>query len=158
MLAKFQRLARDERGIGFLEMAIAAPVLALIFLGIVDISRIVATNIDLEQAAQRTTDFALARRPTNGSTGYLVTEAVAASGRPSGDITVEVFLECNGVKASSFTSVCVPGEVAKRFVSVEIEQTVSTGFNWRAMAAVFGTGSGTYRPVTVTGDSIVRIQ
>ena len=161
MTNPFRRLARNEDGVGFVEMAMLTPVLALMFLGMVDISKIVTANIDLEQAAQRTTDYALARRPTDGSTGYLVAQAVAASGRPADDVTVELTLECGGVERSSFTDICNAGETTHRYAFVAIEQEVVTGFNWRAMAAIFGggdAGSGAYRPVTVTGDSLVRLQ
>ena len=97
LLAFFQRLLRDQNGVGFVELALAAPLLALMFLGMIDLSVIVATRVDLEQAAQRTTDFALAKRPPNGNTAYLVTEAKAASGVTSdSDVTVTLTLECDG--------------------------------------------------------------
>ena len=154
----FTRLRHDRRGMGFIEMALATPLLALLFLGMVDLSKIVAANIDLEQAAQRTTDYALARRPASASTTYLETEAANASGQSSSNIRVELFLECDGTKQTSFTGSCASGSTTHRFVSVEIDRQVDTGFNWRGMAAIFAGGNGSYRPVTVTGDSVVRIQ
>ena len=80
IFAFFQRLIRDQNGVGFVELALTAPLLALLFLGMIDLSTVVATRVDLEQAAQRTTDYALAKRPPNGNTAYLVAEAKAASG------------------------------------------------------------------------------
>ena len=159
-MKKFHKLVAAQDGVGFVEMALVTPLLALLFLGMVDISTVVTTNIDLEQAAQRTTDYALARRPTDGSTGYLVAEAASASGRPSSDVKVDLFLECGGVRRSSFTDICDPGETTHRFAYVAIEQEVVTGFNWRAFAAMFDPsyGSGAYEPITVTGDSLVRFQ
>lgn len=153
-----RRLARDCSGIGFVELALAAPLLALLFLGMIDLSNVVSTRIDLELAAQRTTDYALARRPINGNNSYLVSEASTASGVPSSDIVVELILECDGTRQSSFASSCVAGQEQKRFVSVAISKQVSTGFNWRAMGAMFNGGNSTYAPVTVTGDSFVRLQ
>ena len=70
-----RKLARDCSGVGFIELALTAPLLALLFLGMIDLSSVVSTRIDLEQAAQRTTDYALAKRPPNGNTSYLVNEA-----------------------------------------------------------------------------------
>ena len=159
MLYHFLRkIYRDCSGVGFVELALAAPLLALMFLGMVDLSIIVATRIDLEQAAQRTTDYALAKRPTSANVNYLITEAMNASGRPATDIRVEFILECDGTQGYSFNSNCTPGQLQKRFVSVEIDQPVSTGFNWRNLGAMFSGATVPYEPTTVTGDSIVRLQ
>ena len=159
IFAFFQRLIRDQNGVGFVELALTAPLLALLFLGMIDLSTVVATRVDLEQAAQRTTDYALAKRPPNGNTAYLVAEAKAASGVTSNsDVTVTLTLECDGTVQSNFTDNCSAGEVTARFAKVAIRKTVATGFNWRALAAMVGGGSGTYRPITVEGDSVVRLQ
>ena len=159
LFAFFQRLIRDQNGVGFVELALVAPLLALLFLGMIDLSKIVTTRVDLEQAAQRTTDFALAKRPPNGNTAYLVTEAKNASGvTNTPDVSVKLTLECDGTVQANFTDSCSSGQVTARFAEVAIKRQVSTGFNWRAIAAMFGGGSGTYRPVTVTGDSVVRLQ
>jgi len=158
IFAFLQRLVRDQSGLGFVELALVAPFLALLFLGMVDLSMITATKIDLEQAAQRTTDYALGRRPPNGSTTYLVNEAVAASGQPSSMITVSLTVECNGVVQSSYTAICTSGQEIRRFATVSIRKTVNTGFNWRGLAAMFTGGSSAYVPVTVIGDSVVRLQ
>ncbi len=159
MLYHFLRkLYRDCSGVAFVELALAAPLMALIFLGMVDLSVIVSTRIDLEQAAQRTTDYALAKRPTSTNVSYLVNEAATASGRPASDIRVDLILECDGTPIGTFNSSCTAGQVQKRFVSVEIDQAVSTGFNWRGMAAMFDGNTIPYAPTTVTGDSIVRLQ
>ena len=159
IFAFFQRLLRDQNGVGFVELALVAPLLALMFLGMVDLSKIIATRVDLEQAAQRTTDYALAKRPPNGNTGYLVAEAKAASGvTADGDVTVSLTLECDGTVQANFTDNCATGEVTARFASVAIRKTVATGFNWRAIASMLSAGQAAYQPVTVTGDSIVRLQ
>lgn len=156
--AFIQRLIRDQSGVGFVELALVAPLLAVLFLGMVDMSMIAATRVDMEQAAQRTTDYALGRRPLNGSTTYLVNEAVAASGQPSSNITVSLTLECDGVVQTSFTVICTSGQEIRRYATVSIRKTVNTGFNWRGLAAMFTGGSTTYTPITVIGDSVVRLQ
>ncbi|WP_369027241.1 TadE/TadG family type IV pilus assembly protein [Qipengyuania sp. RANM35] len=153
-----QRLLRDQSGIGFVELALVAPLLALMFLGMIDMSKVIATRVDLEQAAQRTTDLALGKRPPNGNTAYLVSEAVAASGVPSSDVTVTLTCECDGVVQNKFTNMCSSGQVTRRFATVSIKKQVSTGFNWRIVGAMFTGGSATYTPITVIGDSVVRLQ
>lgn len=159
IFAFFRRLIRDQNGVGFIELALTAPLLALLFLGMIDLSTIIATRVDLEQAAQRTTDFALAKRPPNANTAYLVTEAKAASGvTNNSDVTVTLTLECDGTVQGSFTDNCTTGQVTARFAAVEIRKTVATGFNWRALAALASGGQAAYQPVTVQGDSVVRLQ
>ncbi|WP_324827004.1 TadE/TadG family type IV pilus assembly protein [Qipengyuania zhejiangensis] len=153
-----RRLVRDQSGVGFVELALVAPMLALMFLGMIDMSKVVAARVDLEQAAQRTTDLALGRRPPNGNTGYLVTEAVAASGVPSSGVTVLLTLECDGTVQNQYTGSCEVGQVTKRFASVSIRKQVSTGFNWRVFGAMFTGQNAAYTPITVTGDSVVRLQ
>lgn len=158
IFAFIQRLIRDKSGVGFIELALVAPILALMFLGMVDLSRIVATRIDLEQAAQRTTDFALAKRPPNGSTTYLVEEAKTAAGVSASDVTVRLTLECDGTVQTNFTSDCAAGQETRRFATVAIRKTIDTGFNWRGMASIFTGRSSAYVPITVVGDSVVRLQ
>lgn len=151
------KLASDRRGFGAMELGLALPFLLLLCLGMIDASYLISTKIDYEQAAQRTTDFALAKRPTNSSTTYLIAEAKNASGLEADNITVELFLECDGEKQSNFNTTCPAGEASGRFVSVEISNDVATRFDWAGLANLIG-----YKvfdsAVTVTGDSLVRFQ
>ena len=153
-----RRLRRDESGLGFIELALVTPLLGLLVLGMLDGATIIQTCLDLEQAAQRTTDYALAKRPRNDDKTYLETAAYQASGAKRENISVNLIFECSGVKQTRFDGSCSPGQVAKRFVTVTIKRQVHTGFNWRLFAALGG-GTGTqYVPVTVKGDSTVRLQ
>lgn len=159
LIPTLRRLRHDDRGVGLLELALVAPILMLLCLGMVDISRLVSTKIDLEQAAQRTTDFALSRRPTSSDGTYLKIEAAAAAGVPSKDVTVELFLECNGVKQLDFNTACPSGQTQARFASIAITKSVATEFNWKAFAD-FGNAEKSQMAgsVSVTGDSVVRFQ
>ena len=152
-----KRLKGDRRGFGAMELGLALPFLMLLCLGMIDASTLISTKIDYEQAAQRTTDFALARRPTNDSTTYIETEAKSASGLTADDITVEIFLECDGVRQDRFDSVCAATEVTARYVSVELSNDVATQFDWGALGRILGI-SAFSNTVTVTGDSLVRFQ
>jgi Flp pilus assembly protein TadG len=156
-IAFIRRILADRKGMGAMELGIAMPILMMLFLGAVDLSRIVAAKIDMEQAAQRVTDLALANRPNNGATNYLVTEARAASGATASEVTVQVFLECDGTRASNFNSACTAGQTQARFASVAIRQTVDTTFDWGALSGVLGVQLIPAN-ITVTGDSVVRFQ
>lgn len=151
------RIARDQRGTSFIELAFLMPVLLLLLLGSVDMSRMISARMDLEQAAQRTTDFALSSRPNGSDTSYLVAEAVAASGLTADDVTVELFLECNGEKQANFDAGCPGGNIRSRYVTVSIQDSVDPMFDWSAIGALVGT-SAFDSAFTVTGDSTVRFQ
>lgn len=152
-----KHILRDNRGTGAMELALILPVLMLLTVGMVDISRVVAARIDAEQAAQRGTDFALAVRPTSANGTYIRNEAATAAGVPTSDVTVEIFLECNGTKQSSFTSICSHTQDQARFVSVAVDRDVDFLFDWGALASLFGTAVFA-DDITVRGDSLVRFQ
>ncbi len=152
-----RQLSGDRSGMGAMELGLASPFLLLLSLGMIDASTLIRTKIDYEQAAQRTTDFALAKRPTSKSTTYLVAEAKRASGLAESDVSVELFLECDGVRQSDFDNVCADGEIPARYVSVEVANDVATYFDWSALARIIGYKAFS-NTVKVTGDSEVRFQ
>ena len=157
MVQALRNLRHDSTGTGALELALAMPILMLLLVGMVDASRLVAARLDAEQAAQRATDFALAKRPTTSNATYIKNEAVRASGLEAKDITAEIYLECNGTRQSDFRTVCPAGEHRARFVNVEIDRTVEFIFDWSAMAALFGSNV-MGESIVVSGDSLVRFQ
>ena len=53
MIAQLSPYTRDERGASIIELALVAPVLASMLVGMVDLSRAYSYKLKLEQAAQR---------------------------------------------------------------------------------------------------------
>ncbi|MCB2082819.1 MAG: hypothetical protein KDD90_02035 [Sphingomonadaceae bacterium] len=157
-ILKLARLLKaDRKGFGAMELGLSLPVLMLLGLGTVDASNLIAAKMDFEAAAQRTTDYALAKRPNGSNGAYLRAEAANAAGVSEQDVTVQIFLECNGVKQDNFNTLCPSGEVPTRFVSVEISKPVATEFDWSFFDRVLGVKAFD-SAVTVTGDSLVRFQ
>lgn len=152
-----RRLRGDSEGIALVEMALSLPLLMLLCVGMIDISRLVSTKIDLEQAAQQTADYVLARRPSSGSTTIYSTEAISASGLPSSGVTVRLFLECDGVQQANFTDICPDDETMARFAYISLREQVETEFNWTGFASMFD-GVQRSSTVTVVGDATVRFQ
>ena len=150
-------LMRDRAGTGVMELGLAFPVLLMLLLGTIDASRMIAAKLDMEQAAQRTTDFALAKRPDSNSGIYLQAEAATAAGVPTSDVTVDIFLECDGVRQADFNTICSAGQSQARFASVTIDKTVDTIFDWSTLSSVVGSDILPAQ-VTVQGDSVVRFQ
>jgi hypothetical protein len=131
------------------------PFLLMLALGTADVALGYAGKLALEQAAQRTTDLALARRPNDGNITYLANEAAAASGQPVGNVTVEAVLECGGVRQPSFTGTCTAGLPA-RVISVRIIKSHKFMFDYGKLTAVFGSRL-IANEVVLFGDSTVRM-
>ena len=155
--AFLSRLLRDCSGFGAMELGLSSPFLFLLSLGMIDASLMVGTKIDHELAAQRTTDFALAKRPGSGDAAYLVDEAASISGVEKDDVSVEIYRTCDGIKADKFEGVCTAGQTTARYVSVAISKAIPTKFDWSALAGTLGIRvfEGA---IVVTGDSVVRFQ
>lgn len=155
--SRFRPLRDDCAGFGAMELALALPFLMLLSLGMIDASNLIAAKIDFEQAAQRTTDFALAKRPQSSDGAYLVTIAKSAAGVDASNVTVKIALECDGTVQTDFNATCASGEIPARFVGVRIQKDIATRFDWAAMANVLGVKAFD-STVTVAGDSRVRFQ
>ena len=157
LMRKTAGLAKDARGVGIIELALGLPIMLVLLVGMIDASRFIAARIDLEQAAQRTTDFGLAKRPESDNATYLRTEAASAAGVPTSNVTAEVFLECDGVRQTNFDTICATGETTARFINISIDRQVDTLFDWQAAAHLFG-AQVFDSSITVTGSSLVRFQ
>ena len=81
----------------------------------------------------------------------------SAAGVPASDVTVDIFLECDGTRMTSFNDTCSAGQDRARFVNVQIDRDVDAVFNWSALSSMFGT-SMLSSNITVRGDSLVRFQ
>ena len=106
MRLAFPRLSADERGAAIVELALVAPVLALMAIGIVDMSNAFSRKLALEQGAQRAIEKIM--QTTEGDTveGTLTTEAVCQVNGTNADgtcksspitasnVTVTYRLEC----------------------------------------------------------------
>ena len=150
-------VCRDRTGTGAMELALALPILMLLLAGMIDMSRVISARIDMEQAAIRATDYALAIRPTSSNSTYIRDEAASAANVPTSDVTVQIFLECDGVRQSDFNTICSSGQDQARLVSVDIDRTVDSVFDWTSLARLVGGNVGQAN-ITVTGSSVVRFQ
>lgn len=151
----FLRLCGDRRGSNAVEVAIIAPILTTLMFCGVDIANGFSTRLALEQAAGRTVELALASGKVKSNYTYLIDEAVAASGQPAANVTVANWLECDGVRSSSFAGTCASGAQIARYVSVSISRLYKPTFNWMGQFISTQTDRTT---VLVVGDATVRVQ
>lgn len=154
-------LPADERGTSAVEMGLVAPILALLTVGMIDLSEGFSEKLELEQVAHRSVERVMNGRISTGDftamSNSLKTEAAAQAGVAASAVTVTRFLECTTsggatTTAASFTDPCPTGATTARYVSVSISKVYTPFF----LSYKFHSRSAnTY---TLTGAAAVRIQ
>lgn len=127
-MIRFARIARDDRGASIIELALVAPVLASLLVGMVDLSRAYSYKLKLEQAAQRAIEKVQAYQASTNTYTTLQTEAAAAAGVPSSKVTIDYWLECDGTRQTDYDTSCAGGQTYGRWVTVSIEGTFTPMF------------------------------
>ena len=125
MIKRFSSLLRNGAGNVTIELALLAPILAAMLIGLVDLSNAFSDKLRLEQIAQRTIEKVMQNSFKVADVADLETEAEASAGTGS-DATVTYWLECNAVKmtgTSAYTSGCADGEQYARYVQLEITKS-----------------------------------
>jgi Flp pilus assembly protein TadG len=153
-------LVRDCRGSTLVEMALVAPFLATLVIGMVDISRGYSSKVQLTQIAQRAIEKAMQGKKTADLYDTLQAEAVAAAGVSASAVTVKYWLECNGVNqntstatmAADYEKVCPSGQTYARYVTIDIQKAYTPMFSTRWAGA---NSDGTY---TLHGLAGIRVQ
>jgi Flp pilus assembly protein TadG len=153
------RLARDDRGASIVELALVAPILASLLIGMVDLSRAYSHKLLLEQAAQRSIEKVQQYQASSSTADLLKAETVAAA-KDAGfasttvaDVTVDFWLECNGTRAADYDTVCADGQTYGRWVSIDLQGTFSPMFRSRRWP-----GANTDGTFTLHGRAGMRTQ
>lgn len=143
-------LSQDE-GTSSAEFALVVPVMAILFIGLIDVGSLAWTALQVQAAARAGTASAL----LHGYDDELITDAMTnATNLPITISTTPVELPgCpdastgltfNGVTA---TTTCPSGRLAGRYVSVEASANYVALFAWPGLSS----------PLTLTSKSSVRI-
>jgi Flp pilus assembly protein TadG len=152
-LALLLRLRSSRSGAAAAELAIAAPLLLLVFMGTWDFSRAFSARLDLVESAGRAAELATAYGSVRTDYSTLRTEALAAaaaSGVAGTAATVDNWLECNGVRQPSATVVRPAAQPFARYVSVRVSGTYVPLFSVARLVAG--------EAVPINGAATVRIQ
>jgi Flp pilus assembly protein TadG len=166
MMRRAGSLLRDERGNSIVELALVAPFLAALLVGMVDLSRGYSAKVQVTQAAQRAIEKAMQaeREDVNGeNVGFFETlkaEGASAAGVAESAVAVKYWLECNGVSQNTsaatmnadYEKVCPSGQTYARYVTIDITKVYTPIFGKR-----FGSSNanGTY---TLHGKAGIRVQ
>jgi len=172
MSGLLKRLRSDERGAAIIELAIIAPVFALMTVGIVDMSNAFGRKLALEQGAQRAIEKVMQTTGETDVADTIKTEAVCqingvnpdssckSSPITADDVTVTYRLECtdSGGAITNQTSTdaaafddfyCATGTVTEaKYIQVAIVDTYTPLFPIH-FAAI--NGDGTYHLSAIAG-------
>ncbi len=138
-------LARDERGTSLVEFGFFVPLMAVLAMGIIDLSRGLAERFALQQAVNRSLELVQARpavaaaNATDLDYSYVKTEAASAAGVPEDNVTLTRWLECNGVEQDDPAGTCAAGTDTARYLRVRIVKNFQGDFYYQTI------------PMTATG-------
>jgi hypothetical protein len=105
-------LGADERGTSVIELAIVAPVLAFLTMGIIDLSTGYGRRMEVTEAVNRTIEKVAAKNFEIPGTSvapdftYIEEDAAEAAGVDTDAVTVTRWLECDGVEQEEFEGTC----------------------------------------------------
>ena len=129
-MGRLLTLSREQRGAAIIELAIVAPVIALMTVGVVDLSNGFSSKLLLEQAAQRSIEKVMQTTGITSVEDTIANEAICQVNGTNADgscktapitaanVTVTHRLECNGVLSANVD--CAPGEVSSKWIQVTI--------------------------------------
>ena len=150
MIRKLKALARDARGTAVVELAIVAPMIALLTVGIVDMSNGFSRKLKIEQAAQRSIEKIMNTSASDTIENTLAAEAADQADVPLANVTVTYRLECDG--AATDAAECTEDQVTSQWITVTVVDQYEPLFS-RHFAGI--NGDGTYHLSATAG---VRIQ
>lgn len=152
------RMKACERGGSMIEFTMIAPLLGFLMLGLADFAMAFSKQIQLEQAAARAIELASAAGTGQSSYDFVRDEAASAAGEPAGNVTIDNWLECDGVRQADPSGGCAnSSQQIARYVSVRVTSLFTPPFDYALIGRVFGS-VGFGGPMTLVGDSVVRIQ
>ena len=119
---------RDERGAAVIELALVAPLLALMTIGIIDVSQAFGRRLTLEQAAQRAIEKVMQTTGDTTPEETIKAEAAAQGNVSEDDVVVTYRLECDGEVVVDFDTECDVGAAESRWLQVTVSGTYEPMF------------------------------
>lgn len=142
-----RRIARAQEGVAAIEFCLTLPILLMMTVGAYDISQMIATRMDYQQALTEVAGLAIAQPPQGESYGYLKNAAATAAKVDAEKITITSDYRCNN---ASVTGSTCPNATDERALYVSITVTGNYTPKWQH----FGIDASV--PMTIT--RTVRVQ
>jgi Flp pilus assembly pilin Flp len=136
-MIRLRALARDERGTSLIEFGFLAPFLALLTMGVVDLSRGLAERFAIQQAISRGLEMVQARpayataNSNDVDYSFVKTEVATAAGVPAGQVTLQRWLECDGVEQSDVNGTCPTGDDVARYLRIRVTKDFKGQFYYK---------------------------
>lgn len=123
LIAKFRT---SERGNAVVEFALIAPIMSLMFLGLVDAGRVIDANARLNDGVAAGLRYALSDAYASGA---ITNASLAGSGYADGEATANysMFCECPDGTSLTCSSQCAQG-YKRIYVQIDMNRTVETLF------------------------------
>ena len=145
------RLQQDRRGVATVELALYAPMLAMITVGVIDMSNAFGRKLALEQATQRAIERVMQTSADATVEETIREEAADQANIPDDEVeekvTVTFQLECDEEIQASFEDECGEGEDEARYLIVTVRDVYEPMFPLHFSG--YDAGEGGY-PITAT--------
>lgn len=149
MIKFLRKLRRDGRGTAVIELAVVSPMIALLTIGVVDLSNAYGRKLKIEQAAQRSIEKIMNTSATDTIENTLAAEAAHQGDVPLDNVTVSYHLECDGVATDA--EECGEDQQTAQWISVTVTDAYEPIFT-----TYFGSSADGLYHVSATAG--VRIQ
>ena len=158
MIRHLKSIASSERGASVIELALVAPILATLLIGMIDISRAYSARLQLEQAAHRAIEKVQQYQTTTSTYDTLRTEAASAAGitATATNPTVRYWLQCDNsarLYGTASETTCSGTQTYQRYVEVTVTKPFRPMFGSRFFPRA--NADGTY---TLTATAALRTQ
>ena len=121
MLRSIRNLLRDRRGSAAVELALLAPFLGLMVVGVVDMSNAYGRKLVLEQSVQRSIEKVMQTTVDTTVDQTIVDEAAEAAGVLKSQVTLDFWLECDGARQADYNlNECSSTQTEARYIVVSI--------------------------------------
>ena len=148
-----RRLATETEGVALVEMAFVAPILAVLFLGLVDVALYAAQKIQAQQAINRGLEMAM-MAGASVSVSDIREQSALQAGVSVDEITVSPTLECAGV-VTDWDATCASGEETARYFQIDISTAFAPTFIFGTVAKALMSTDG---KIPVEASGVIRIQ
>lgn len=120
-LHRLSKFLRNQDGVATIELAIAAPVLATMSLGMFDVANAVAQRNSMQQASAEVALLIMAKPPSTGNVDYIKAAAAQATGLDVDDIGAEITHFCDDVEKETLD--CTEDEDSASYVVVNLNDS-----------------------------------
>ena len=122
----FQQLGRDRRGVSVVELALVAPVLAMMLLGMVDASLLVQRQLELQEATAQLANIAAASIPTATNLSDFRVVGARLADVPEERVTLSLGIRCNSGAIQPTSAACNTGEQRSTILSIRLTDQFSS--------------------------------